>query len=511
MNTLKDVDILQLLEPIFRRKELVTAIFLVVSILGVYLAANLPNVYRSSTLILITPQGLPQNYVSSTIATQSVEQRMRTIAEQILSRTSLDNIVREFNLFPTVGSKNDNEGRIIALRKSINLAISRNETFSVSFESGDPEQAMRVLSRIAELFISESVKVRERQAVGTTLFINNESERLRKELEEQEQQVNLYKSSYRNDLPEQLDANLRTVEQLRREMDSATFRLTALEERKSSLDKQLAGVAIVSISDGQTVTVQGIGTVDDRKSELARLLRTYSEKHPDVIRLKKEIEQMVLEASTQPSDTKISASSKQRTSTNPMGKVLISQIDDISAEIASLKEKNRTLQTEIASYQSRVNNTPMRAVELAKITRNYDITLKKFQELLAKEFDSRLSENMEKTQKGEQFRIVDSPTRPVNPISPNRPMIILISLLVGLGGGCGLAFVLDILKPSFRKAEDFDGYSSLPVLAVLSSFPTRGAVLGQRRLGALTVAYSAVVLALGLTFIRLFASSLPLR
>ena len=123
------------------------------------------------------------------------------------------------------------------------------------------------------------------------MFINNESERLRKELEEQEQQVNRYKSRYRDDLPEQLEANLRTLEQLRREMDSATFRLTALEERKSSLDKQLAGVAPVSISDGQTVTVQGIGTIDDRKSELARLLQTYSEKHPDVIRLKLEIEQ----------------------------------------------------------------------------------------------------------------------------------------------------------------------------------------------------------------------------
>ena len=148
MNTLKDVDILQLLEPIFRRKELVIAIFLVVSILGAYLAANLPNVFRSTTLILVTPQRLPQNFVSSTVA-QNIEQRMRTISEQILSRTSLENIVREYDLFPAIGSKNDNERRIFALRKSISLEITKNETFSVSFESGNPEQAMRVLSRLA--------------------------------------------------------------------------------------------------------------------------------------------------------------------------------------------------------------------------------------------------------------------------------------------------------------------------------------------------------------------------
>jgi len=510
MNTPRELDIFRQLEPIFRRKDLVIAIFLVVSILGAYLAANLPNVFRSSTLILVTPQGLPQNYVASTV-TQSIEQRMRAIAEQILSRTSLESIVREFNLFPAIGTKSDNEGRITALRKSINLTINKNDTFSLSFESGDPEQAMRVLSRIADLFINESVKVREKQAAGTTVFINNEAERLRNELEEQEQQVNLYKSRYRDDLPEQLDANLRTLEQLRREMDSATFRLTALEERKSSLEKQLAGVAVVSNSDGQTVTAQGFGTIDDRKNELVGLLRRYSEKHPDVVRLKQEIEQMSLEASTQLSNTKNSAISKLRTSATPMGKVLVSQIDDIFSEIGTLKEKNRILQNEIASYQSRVNNTPIRSVELAKITRNYEITLRKFQELLGKEFDSRLSENMEKTQKGEQFRIVDSPTRPVNPIWPNRPLIVLISLLAGLGGGCGVALLLDIVNPSFKKAEDFEGYSNIPVLAVLSSFPTRGAVLVQRRLRAMIVASSAGILALGFTFIRFFASSLPLR
>ena len=452
MSTPRELDIFRQLEPIFRRKDLVIAFFIVVSILGAYFAASLPNVYRSSALILITPQGLPQNYVASTV-TQSIEQRMRTITEQILSRTSLEKIIREFNLFLATGPENDNEARIAALRKSINLTINKNDTFSLSFESGDPEQAMHVASRLATLFINESVKAREQQAVGTTVFINNESERLRRELEQQEQQVNLYKSRYRDDLPEQLEANLRTLEQLRREVDSGTFRLTALEERKSSLEKQLVAVPVVSESGGQAVTAQGFGTIDDRKNELAGLLRRYSEKHPDVVRLKQEIAQMSLEASTQLSNTKNSAISKLRMTANPMGKVLVSQIDELSSEIGSLKEKNGILQREIAAYQSRVNNTPIRSVELAKITRNYDITLKKFQELLTKEFDSRLSENMEKTQKGEQFRILDRPTRPVNPIWPNRPLIVLISLLAGLGGGCGVAY-LSLQHPDGPRGDE---------------------------------------------------------
>jgi hypothetical protein len=118
---------------------------------------------------------------------------------------------------------------------------------------------------------------------------------------------------------------------------------------------------------------------------------------------------------------------------------------------------------------------------------------------------------MEKTQKGEQFRIVDPATRPISPISPNRPLILMIGLFVGLGGGCGAALLLDILNPSFRKNDELEGFSNMPVLAVLPNFPTRGSILDQRRLRVALMGVSTCTLALGIVFIRLFGPSLTIR
>ena len=215
MKSSQDFELSQILNTIRRRKDIVIAIFLVIAALTSYLVVSLPNIYRSSTLILITPQKLPPWYVASTV-TANIENRMLAMTQQILSRTSLESIIRQLNLFASGGNASSIDERVEKLRKRINIETNRSDSFKLSFESEDPHTAMQVTARLASLFINENVRVREQQATGTTAFMNTEVERLRKELEEQETLVNLYKSQHRTDLPEQLDANLRTLEQMRR-------------------------------------------------------------------------------------------------------------------------------------------------------------------------------------------------------------------------------------------------------------------------------------------------------
>jgi polysaccharide chain length determinant protein (PEP-CTERM system associated) len=507
VNTSQEFDIFRILDPIYRRKELAVAIFLVVTILAAYLAMTLPDIYRSSTLILITPQKLPPNYVAST-DTLSVEQRVRTITEAILSRTSLERIVRRFNLFPPNGGEATIEERVKRLRKDVTIDTAKSDTFKLSFVATTPKEAMEVTARLASLFIDENLKSREQQASATTAFINTEAQRLRKELEQQESQLNLYKLRFRGELPEQLDANLRTLEQLRRERESGMFRLTVLEERKSSLEKQMAESE--RSLQGSPMGANG-GGIEDRKRELELLLMRYSEKHPDVIRLKQEIEQLSAENSTRKPGTKQRSTSRKRGSRSSLDQVVSDQIDDIAREEALLRRKNDLLQSDIVKYQAYVDNAPLRAIELAKITRNYDITRKKFQELLSKSFDSQLSENMEIKQKGQQFQIIDPAALPQRPFAPNRQRILLVGLLAGLAGGCSAAYFLETMTTSFKRGEDFDGYTNLPLLGVLPAVPTRKSVLEQRLQRMILIVASTGALALGVWLIQLFGPSLPIH
>jgi polysaccharide chain length determinant protein (PEP-CTERM system associated) len=512
MNPMGEFDPSQILSSLYRRKGVIIAIFLVVSCLGAYLAAILPEVYKSSTLISVTPQRVPGAMVSSTI-TMELGERMQSIIQEILSRTQLEKIIQEFNIFPGSTKGAIPEERVEALRKKIKVEFRRNNIFEMSFESESPDKAKQVTGRLASLFIEQNLQLREQQAIGTRTFINAEAERLRKELEEQEVAVNQYKATNRFELPEQLDSNLRSLEQLRRELESSSQRLAALHERKGILQKQvvesdlgvdlLGGSLFGSMGDsggGATQNVQ----LQLKKKELDLLLQRYSVRHPDVARLEKEIKTIEADAKNF-SPAKTTPEPSKMSNVNPMKQVLQTQISEIDGEIQSLRSQHEGVRNQIGALQGRVDNAPVRAIELSKVSRGYEITLRKYQDLLAKSLDSELSENMEKKQKGEQFQIVDPANFPLKPVRPNRPMVVLFGLLAGLAGGMGVAFLWDNLDTSFKRSEELAGFIDIPVLATIPMLITRGNILDQRRAQGVVVFASIATLIVGIVCVRVFA------
>jgi polysaccharide chain length determinant protein (PEP-CTERM system associated) len=508
MNGMADFDISRLLGSLYRRKYFVGCIWGVIFSLSVYTAAIVPNIYESSSLILVVPQRVPSSFVTSTITTDLGE-RMQSIIQEILSRTQLAKIVQEFNLYPFNRVSSSVEDRVERLRKAIKVELRRNNVFQLSFESQEPEKAQQITARIASLFIEQNLQIRKQQAVGTKSFMNAEADRLRKELEEQETIVNRYKAAHRYELPEQLDSNLRTLEQLRREMEASNVRVTTLQERKGILQRQSAesdvsvvdpirGALLIPAEDGsQSLQLQM------RKKELDALLQKYSSKHPDVIRIKREIETL----ESEPRDGlsgKVSTSVAASTG-NPLKQVLRNQIAEIDAELQTLQKQRQQISVQIGTLQSRVDATPIRAIELSKISRGYEITLRKYQDLLGKTLESELSENMEKKQEGERFQLLDAANFPLKPLRPNRLMIGLIGFLLGLGGGVGLAIVWDNWDTSFRKSDDINAYVNVPVLATIPALVTRGSVIEQRRSQSVLVFASLGALVVGAVLVRIFA------
>ena len=178
--------------------------------------------------------------------------------------------------------------------------------------------------------------------------------------------------------------------------------------------------------------------------------------------------------------------------------------ETLEAEIKALQMQSEGMRAQIGVLQGRVDNTPSRALELAKVSRGYDITLRKYQDLLAKSLESELAENMEKKQKSEQFQILDPANLPIKPVRPNRLLIILAGLVVGLAGGIGLAIFWDNLDSSFKRSEEIHAYVNVPLLATLPALVTRGSILEQRRAGGLMALVSIGTLALGIICVRIF-------
>jgi polysaccharide chain length determinant protein (PEP-CTERM system associated) len=508
MNPTGDSTFRKILTSFNRRKGLVASVFVVVSSLAAYLAFFLPDIYRSSTIIRFTPPRVPTSFVGSTVThPRYLRERVQSTIQEFLSTTQLRKTIQEFNRQPS------NISAVLdipvgELRNSITVEYRREpNVFSLSFDSKSPEQAKQITGRLASLFIEQNLRVREHQAEETKSFIDAEAERLRKELEEQEAVVNRYKAANRFELPDQLDTNLRSLEQLRRELEASNLRLAALQDRKGVLQKQTVESDIVRIEplpDG-SFTSQSSGTtqmvqVEIKRRELDGLLQRYSSKHPDVVRLQREIR--TLEAESKDTISTNPATSKKVVSGNPLKEVLQKQVADIELEIQALRSQSESVRNQIGVLQTRVDNTPVRSIELSKISRGYDITLRKYQDLLAKGLESGLSESVEKQQKGEQFEIVEPASFPVKPIRPNRLIIVLAGLAAGLAGGIGLAFLWETLDTSFKKGDEINAFVNVPLLATLPALITRGSVLEQRRAQGFLLLASIGTVAVGVMCVR---------
>ncbi|MBI5194192.1 MAG: hypothetical protein HZA08_12245 [Nitrospirae bacterium] len=472
------------IEIVLRRKWFLIVPF-IISIIGIILSfVIIKPEYKSSTLILVEPQKVPESYVKATV-TEEVQERLNTISQQVMSRTRLESVIKEFDLYRGKKEKMGSEETVELMRKNIEIDVKGDpkkkelSAFTISFINDNPEIAMNVTNRLASLFIEENLKAREQQAEGTTEFLENQLQGLKTVLEDQESQIKAFKERYMGQLPSQLETNLRTLDRLQLDLQTTTDLLRGTEERKIILEKQLADYN-ASISTGTNIDnspdPQRIRLVELQK-DLSQISAIYTERHPDIIRLKNEIAEIekglkegkVSDKGTE-SGTAGNTVNRGRThnaSENNLYMTLSNQLMDAVGDIKGLKDKQKEITKNISSLQGRVERIPTIEQKMAVLMRDYENTRANYQSLLNKKLDAQLAESLEKRQKGEAFRILDPANLPTKPSKPDRRKIALVGLALGLGSGAGFVFLLEYIDASFRKPEDVYSVVGLPVLATV--------------------------------------------
>jgi len=460
------LDIKDYLQIALRRKWYFIVPFVLISIAAIAYAHYAPNVYRASTLILVEPQKVPSSYVKPTV-TENVEAQLRTITEQIMSRSYLEKIINEFDLYPEMRKKLPLESVIERMRRCIDVRVKKGRVFSVSFEDQDPVIAMKVANRLASLFIEGNLKVREERAEGTLVFLEKELERVRKLLKQQEKKVSEFRAKHLGVLPEQLEANLRTLDRLQLQLQSNGEALKTAEETRRMLQQQLSQMQIMPMitvdegSSGEEVAPEG-SNLSKLKAYLEQLQLRYTEKHPEVRRIKRLIAQMEKEEKGNEEGSKEVSTTNEKP---PWTSQIEAQLAQLDAEIAQLKNERKRLKSEIKEYERRVEITPKIEQQLKELTRGYEVTQKEYQSLLDKKLQAELAANMERKQKGERFKVLDQAKIPERPFKPNRQKIILFGVFLGMAAGGGLVGLIEYLDHSFYKIEDLEQFTGISVIA----------------------------------------------
>ena len=452
--------------------------------LAMTLTAN--KTYEASTLILVQPQRVPTNYVQSVVSS-SISERISTISQQILSRSNLEQIIEQFGLFedaPTMYL----EDKIDGLRKRIKVKIERArhgaEAFSISFTGSEPQRVMRIANTMASYFMDENLKVREAQAIGTSEFLDAELEKTKKRLEEKEQKLAAFRAKYLGGLPDELETNLRTLDRMQMELTEKATTMRGLKNSIASLDTQISQMAAAS-GDGGGSAMGGddffsfdedVGSSEDdaaleaAQAKYDQLLLRYTEKHPDVQKVKKTIEKLKKKIAEEQAEADLptevpeveSGPERSWDSTGPIK----AQRAQLQVEANTLQSEIDILQDKMKLYQQRVEDTPKRELELQSLRRDYGNIQEIYNSLLDRKLEAELSVNMEKKQKGEQFRILDHARLPEKPISPNVKLMFLLSIAGGLGIGGGIIFLIEFINFSVIQREDqIEALLDLPILA----------------------------------------------
>jgi len=491
-----------------RRIWLIIIPFVLVSTATAIVAKRTPNLYRSETVILVVPQRIPESYVRSTV-TSRIEDRLQSIGQQILSRTRLERIILDFDLYAGDRRTAPMENVVEIMRRDIEVETVKGDAFKVTYVSGDPKAAMEVTNRLASLFIEENRRDREVLADGTNQFLESQLEDARRRLAEHEKKVQEYRQQYTGELPTQVQSNLQVIQNTQLQVQAILESIDRDRDRRIVLERSIADASAADersagaeTSPVEAQTSQEEGELETARRTLRDLQARLTSEHPDVVRAKRQLRE--LEAKAAPAAPSAAAPAPQpeiRRARPPAAAARIrnlqNEMQNIDRQIAYKEAEERRLRGVIATYQARVEAAPKRESELIELTRDYTTLQQLYTGLLAKREDSKIAANLERRQAGEQFRILDPARVPEQPFSPNRMRMNLMGAIAGLALGLGLVALLEYRDTTLRTDDDVLSTLNLPVLAVIPLLVTSVDDRRQKRRRWAAVAAAASVMVIG--------------
>jgi uncharacterized protein involved in exopolysaccharide biosynthesis len=563
-------DLHDYMEFLKRRKKHLLIPFVCIILLGAAVALLLPPIYKSTATILIEGQQIPTDFVRTTV-TSFAEERIQIITQRIMSRMRLLEIINQFNLYSDLRDKRTTEEIVDIMRDDIELETISADVidtrtgrptqatiaFSLSYQWKKPDIVQQVANVLASLYLQENLKTRENQARSTAGFLEEELKSLQARLEDLEKKIAGFKERHLADLPELMQLNLQTLSRIERDIQQADQDIKMLEDRKIYLQGQLETVR--PHSPWITSTGERIPTPQERleiaKTELISASANLSDRHPDVIKLKKEIEELQKQVSReadlrdkkkrldglkteletlqgrytekhpdiianrreiQTLESEIAKLSIQGNPVpvtsikpdNPAYINLATQIESVALQIDARKKDRVELKKMLEEYQRRLENTPQVEKDYLTLSRDRENTWAQYQETLKKLMEARVAEGMEQEQKAERFTIIDPGQYPEKPFKPNRLAILLISVILGIGGGVGYASAVEFMDRSVKTSHDIFDATRILVLASIPYIETQREIRRRRFKIAATLVGVLLVVGCGVIAFHLYVMNL---
>jgi polysaccharide chain length determinant protein (PEP-CTERM system associated) len=499
-NTSEAPNLLDYWKMISRRRQTIFVTALVVWVVACGVAWLLPPRYRSEAAILIQKPTVPKHYVLPNIESDP-EQELQSLQQRVLSRSRLQRIIDDLHLYSGGIAALMPGDPVDKMRKDIDVELTETTTkppqltgFTISYAGYRPGLVQQVATRLTSLFVEENLQARQRLSQNTTEFLDKQLQDARANLDQQTLRVKAFKAQFAGQLPGELQSNLQILNGLQIRLQQANDSLNRSDQQKLYLTSMLSAYrAAPSLALTGGPTAPGTPAEVDAEllrlqSQLADLKSRYTDKHPAVLQVSDEIAKAEKLKSAMLKDNDDDGGL-------PLSRGVAeikSQLKGAELDLQNRKKELAALQSEMRQYENRLNETPVREQQLADLTRDYDRSRQTYEDLLGKKNDSAMATDLEKAQQGEQFSVLDPPGFPGSPYFPNRLLVTLGGLAVGLMAGFAFGFIREALDDSIHAEKDVGAISKMPVLIAIPPLRTARDISSAHRRMVKEVTWAAV-------------------
>lgn len=514
-----------------RRKWLIILPTVAIATAVTWVVLKLPDVYQSTTLIVVKPSTLPTSVVP-TSAEDNLTRQLASISQVVTSRSSLEPLVEKYDLYRVERFRGEPMESVIDNMRDdikVNLNTSRNDItngFDISFRYRDPKLTQAVTAELAGKYITVQTQNSVVSTQAARQFMDNQVAQARTALSEVDKQILDFKSQHVGNLPSEAESLFNQLNGLREEQKALMSEVGRLQDRRASASAQLTTLKeanAVAIEDAATAltdpkTTVGWSNLVSRKAalqgELTRMSQELKPKHPDVIAKQKEIDQVQEQMDQMDAGHKEQIAERQKKlerRPDIAAKNIEQEIKMVDGEIKRQQGLLAKNEQQIGEIIQRINGVPGVEVALSAIERDYQMKKAALDGLLLQQQKIALGADAASQQQGEGIEVIDAANLPSKPVAPKRLMLSSLGLAAGLGLGLLLVGIFEGPRLlTIQNTEDARHYTGLPVLLAVPelltpqearSVPRRRKLLLVAGVIATIVSIPALALALKLTHV----------
>jgi polysaccharide chain length determinant protein (PEP-CTERM system associated) len=458
----------------------------------------MPNRFEASARVFVDTQSILKDLLKNIAVQPNLDQQVQMMSRTLITRPNLEKVVRMADLDIKVKTTSEKEGLIDELIRRVEIrAAGRENLYTLTYWDSNPETAKKVVQQLLTIFVENSLGDKQNDARTARRFLDEQIKVYEQKLIVAENALKEFKQKHMGLMPnDKQDYYGRLAESVEK-LKQARLELREAENARDALKAQLVGEDPVLLpedegtpatgekKDFRDVNPQLQTRIEELEKNLDQLRLKYTEQHPDVVGTKRILTQLEEQKEKELNELKVQeeidqakraqtakvdkgALARRTQNANPVFQQLKVQLSTAEAAVASIKARVSDHDEALNELKSLANMVPQVEAELAQLNRDYEVNKANYEKLLARRESATISGEMEQTNEGLDFRIIDPPRVPLQPSGPNRPLLVTMVLLAGILVGIGFALAMSQIRPTFHDKQSLREFTGLPLLGTVS-------------------------------------------